>query len=198
VDSGLGTGAATNGVGVSDSPATNLSGKVVAALPDDETRPLTNSPNAAAMAQRLEEAHAKTGDLQFSLFWGNRNDLDLHCKDPAGGHIYYSQKKSEATGGELDVDCNASEPLTVRAVENIYWPTGGAPPGLYRLYVVHYNLRDRDPTSFTVRTVVLGKTNFFHQTIRFTAQRELHWICSIQFDPANPDPARRSRFVSVR
>jgi hypothetical protein len=192
VSSAGGTG--SNGA---ESLLTNPPFKVVALLPDEETgRALTNSPNAAALAQRLDEARAKTGDIQFSLFWGNRNDLDLHCIDPAGEEIFYSHKKSQATVGELDVDRNASAPFTDRPVENIYWPAGGAPPGVYQVFVVHYNRHGgRDPTPFTVRTVVAGKTNFFHQAVSYTGRRELHRICSIQYDPSNPDPARRSRFL---
>jgi hypothetical protein len=193
-----GTGA--NGSAVDETPPTNQSFKVIAALPDDESAaPLTNSPNAAALAQRLGEANAKGGDIQFSLFWGNRNDLDLHCVDPRGIEICYNHRTSEATGGELDVDRNVNAPFTDKPVENIYWPEGGAPPGVYKVMVVHYNLHgDPDPTGFTVRTVVKGKTNFFHHTISYTGQREPHWICSIQYDPSNPDPALRRRFVSFR
>ena len=193
------TGAARE-AGTNKTWDTNLPLKVVAALPDEEVpAPLTNSANAAAMAERLGEANAKTGEIQFSLFWANRNDLDLHCFDPAGQHIFFRHKKSEATGGELDVDRNASEPFTDRPVENIYWPRGGAPGGVYKLFVVHYNTHGHsDPTTFTVRTVVAGRTNFFQQAVRNTGQRELHWICSIQYDPANPDPTRRSRFLPYR
>ena len=183
-----------------ESLLTNPPFKVVALLPDEETGPaLTSSPNADALAQRLDEARAKTGDIQFSLFWGNRNDLDLHCIDPAGEHIFYSHKKSEATGGELDVDRNASAPFTDRPIENIYWPEGGAPPGVYKVCVVHYNRHGgRDPTAFTVRTVVSGKTNYFHRAVSCTGGRELQWICSIQYDPSNPDPTHRCRFLSFR
>jgi hypothetical protein len=188
------------GNGSPETPLTNQPFKVIAALPDDESAaPLTNSPNAAALAQRLGEANAKGGDIQFSLFWGNQNDLDLHCVDPKGIDICYNHRKSEATGGELDVDRNVNAPFTDKPVENIYWPEGGAPPGVYKVFVVHYNLHGApDPTAFTVRTVVKGKTNFFHHPISYTGQREPHWICSIQYDPSNPDPALRRRFVSFR
>jgi hypothetical protein len=197
-DSGSGAGGIRSES--AESLVTNPPLKVVALLPDDETgAALTNSPNAALLAQRLDEARAKTGDIQFSLFWGNRNDLDLHCIDPAGEHIFYSHRKSQATGGELDVDRNASAPFTDRPIENIYWPVGGAPPGVYKVCVVHYNRNGgRDPTAFTVRTVVSGKTNYFQRAVSCTGRREMYWVCSIQYDASNPDPARRCRFLSFR
>ena len=92
----------------------------------------------SAMAGRLRDAGAKGGDIQISLFWENFNDLDLHCIDPKGEEIFFSNRISSRTHGELDVDRNASEPYTNKPVENIYWPVGGAPPGLYRVSVVHF------------------------------------------------------------
>ncbi|HUD83844.1 MAG TPA: hypothetical protein VMQ67_10090, partial [Candidatus Saccharimonadales bacterium] len=84
---------------------------------------------------------------------------------------------------------------TTSPVENIYWPFGAAPTGLYRIYVVFYNERVGGGTPFTVRTVVRGKTNFFSATIFDTGQRERNWICTLQYDPANPEPAKRYLFL---
>jgi hypothetical protein len=155
----------------------------------------SNVVDAATMERRLGEVGAKGGDLQFSLFWRNFNDLDLHCIDPANEEIYFQNKVSSRTGGELDVDQNAHQPYTTSPVENIYWPFGAAPAGLYRIYVVFYNERVGGGTPFTVRTVVRGKTNFFSATIFDTGQRERNWICTLQYDPANPEPAKRYLFL---
>ncbi|MGD1084538.1 MAG: hypothetical protein ABSA47_07280 [Verrucomicrobiota bacterium] len=59
------------------------------------------------MGNRLEKASAKGADIQISLFWKNFNDLVLRCIDPKGEEVYYGNKKSSRTGGELDVDQNA-------------------------------------------------------------------------------------------
>jgi hypothetical protein len=156
-------------------------------------------PEAAALARRLGEVSAKGGDIQISLSWRNYNDLDLHCVDPAGEEIFYAHRRSERTGGELDVDQNAHIPYNMSPVENIYWPPGGAPPGLYRIFVVHYAPHGgADPTDFLVRTLVQGRTNFFRSAISYTGQRERKLICNLLYDPANPNPAQRCRFVAAR
>ena len=181
--------------------------KIIASLPAElsEARgqgaPGASSPDAAAMARRLDEAGARTGDIQISLSWNNHNDLDLHCFDPQGEQIWYSHKQSEKTGGVLDVDRNASEPFTSTPVENIYWPTGQAPPGIYRLYLVHYaehSGHSAYPTPYTVRIVVEDKTNYVSGKIAYTGRRELIPVCSFQYDPGNHDPAKRRRFLSNR
>jgi hypothetical protein len=175
---------------------------VIAVAPSDlvETPPgvaaATNVPEAAAIAQRLGEVSAKGGDIQISLSWHNYNDLDLHCIDPAGVEIFFANPRSIRTGGDLDVDQNAHLPYNMSPVENIYWPFGGAPSGLYRIYVVYYAQHsEADATAFLVRTVVQGRTNYFRSTITYTGMRERNLICNLRYDPANANPAQRFRFV---
>jgi hypothetical protein len=175
---------------------------VIAVAPSDlvETPPgvatAVNVPEAASIEKRLGEANAKGGDIQISLSWQNYNDLDLHCIDPAGQEIWFANRRSAITGGELDVDQNAHLPYTTKPVENIYWPFGGAPPGLYRIFVVFYAPHSAmEATPFLVRTVVQGKTNFFSSTIYYTGMREGKLICNLRYDPSNTNPAQRFRFV---
>jgi hypothetical protein len=163
--------------------------------PDVTPSHRSNVVDAATMERRLGEAGAKGGDIQFSLFWRNINDLDLHCIDSGNEEIDFQNTNSSRTKGELDVDRNAHQPYTTSPVENIYWPLGVAPAGLYRLYVVFYAERVEGGTPFTVRTVVRGRTNFFSATIFHTGNRERNWICTLKYDPANPDPTSRYRFV---
>jgi hypothetical protein len=163
--------------------------------PDATPSHRSNVVDAATMERRLGEVGAKGGDLQFSLFWRNINDLDLHCIDPGNEEIDFQNRISSRTKGELDVDQNAHQPFTTSPVENIYWPFDVAPPGLYRIYVVFYAERIEGGTPFTVRTVVRGRTNFFSATISHTGERERNWICTLKYDPANLDPASRYRFV---
>src|SRR5262249_47416569 len=46
--------------------------------------PKAPPPPPPEMQKRLKEAGGKTGYIQVSLRWDNRNDLDLHCVDPSG------------------------------------------------------------------------------------------------------------------
>lgn len=76
-----------------------------------------------------------TGDVQVTLQWTGGADMDLHVTDPAGEHIFYGDTTS-ASGGQLDHDDRAGCGSNVGAhVENVFWPTGGAPTGTYEVYV---------------------------------------------------------------
>jgi hypothetical protein len=144
------------------------------------------------IAERLEQAGAQFGDPQFSLAWNNRNDLDLHVIDPAGNHIWYRQRNSP-TGGKLDVDANADAGRTTnQPVENIYWQPGNAPEGPYRVYVHHYaNHGDRDPTSYTLRITVNGRTREFQGSLRHGEESERMTVDPRDVGDWYPLPAER-------
>lgn len=127
-------------------------------------------PPPPAFAKALERAGAHTGDIQLSLQWFNRNDIDLHCIDPQGFRIFFGANRSPS-GGWLDVDRNVSPPTresltTDPPVENIFWPERGAPAGRYQVFVNHYRHHgDADPTPYNVsvkigyqRTEYTGKS----------------------------------------
>lgn len=79
-----------------------------------------------------------TGDVQITLRWDADVDLDLHVIDPYGEEIYY-QTPSSNSGGILDVDANAAcEDMRTAPVENVFWPSGGAPHGSYQAVAVYY------------------------------------------------------------
>ena len=80
------------------------------------------------------------GVLRFSIQWNDgkdhdRNDLDAHCVEENGMHIYYMQRFSDRTRGTLDVDI--TNPLAGKAaVENITWADKKCMvPGNYRFFV---------------------------------------------------------------
>lgn len=103
-------------------------------------------------SSRLNREGAQSGDVRVSLIWNNRNDLDLHLITPNGEEIYYG-RKSDSTGGMLDVDMNAvvgGESL--KPVENIFWGSRRAPQGRYRVIVQNYlfHERNRAPTAFQI------------------------------------------------
>lgn len=125
------------------------------------------------IAKKLDEAKAKSGDVQISLYWESKDDLDLHVVEPSGERIYYGHRKSK-TGGKLDVDMNVSYSRAVSgAVENIYWPKGQAPAGKYQVFVHHYSHHGgrsgtADPAPFTIRVVTRGQTQHFDGSVSYS------------------------------
>ncbi|AUR92199.1 coil containing protein [Vibrio phage 1.170.O._10N.261.52.C3] len=85
-----------------------------------------NGDVADSMKDRVKAAGGKVdGDLRFSIQWNdnsdNENDLDAHCIEPDGNVIYYSNKVSRNTLGNLDIDI--MNPYGKVAVENITYPS---------------------------------------------------------------------------
>lgn len=90
-----------------------------------------------------------TGALRASLAWYCYDDLDLHVVEPDGTHIYYGNKQSGRTGGNLDVDMNAGGPQSKTPVENIVWPVqDNIKEGVYRIYVHNFAKRDSSKEGF--------------------------------------------------
>jgi hypothetical protein len=92
-----------------------------ATAPPVTSPPATASPGGPTLG---------TGDVRVTLTWTGDCDLDLHVIDPSGYEIYYGDRTSPS-GGRLDVDDIPRAGETGTHVENIYWPTGGAPSGSY-------------------------------------------------------------------
>ncbi len=78
-----------------------------------------------------------TGDVQVTLLWAGDADVDLHVIDPAGEELDYSTPFS-SSGGQLDRDEIPECGETGDHAENVFWPTGAAPPGQYQAYVHYY------------------------------------------------------------
>ena len=67
------------------------------------TKVLTGLEAAVAdIQERVERAGGKTGEIQFSLSWHDRNDLDLHVITPKGDRVHFHRRKSSC-GGELEL-----------------------------------------------------------------------------------------------
>ena len=103
--------------------------------PTTTTPPATTSPPDTTSPPPETTAPLGTGDVQVTLTWGGGVDLDLHVIDPSGTEINYSSPSSPS-GGTLDTDAQSG---CTSCVENIFWPTGGAPPGEYQVFVVNFS-----------------------------------------------------------
>jgi hypothetical protein len=104
------------------------------------------------MRERLEAAGAKQGAIEIGLSWENTNDLDLHVIDPTGERVFF-QRKRGSSGGELDVDRNAScGSVTDRPVEHVVWTDDTPPRGSYTVCVHHFQTcgGSAAPTPFQV------------------------------------------------
>lgn len=103
-----------------------------------------------------------TGDISFRLLWQGTADLDLHAEDPHGRHVgthmnwvgvtdmearnrqfveyqRLDEELSHLPRGVLDIDCNADpERMCKQPIENMFWPTGTAPRGVYEVWIHHF------------------------------------------------------------
>ncbi len=131
----------------------------------------TNSEAPTASEPRLG-----TGDVQVTLRWRTKDDLDLAVKDPSGQTVFFREPKSPS-GGELDVDSNADCVRTVaNPVENVFWPTGGAPAGQYQVQVVLYRACEQPSNQarqipFTLTVLNKGRTTTFNGAVSLAKPR---------------------------
>ncbi|MFL2977722.1 MAG: hypothetical protein ACJZ59_01485 [Candidatus Thalassarchaeaceae archaeon] len=110
-------------------------------------------------AERLGREGAKTGEVQISLIWFNKNDLDLSVVCPSGERISFDNKISNC-GGRLDIDMNESG-KSDEPVENVFWEKD-APKGRYRVFVEHFEKHDStDITEFSILVTVDGEPREF-------------------------------------
>ncbi|MEE3082458.1 MAG: hypothetical protein VX320_00020 [Candidatus Thermoplasmatota archaeon] len=116
---------------------------------DDVSGEAVKNPDLSEFQERLDREGAQTGQVQVSLIWDNKNDLDLSIVCPSGERISFDNKTSRC-GGLLDVDMNEA-PTSEEPVENIFWPPNSAPPGEYRVYVEHFEQHaEQDLTNFRI------------------------------------------------
>lgn len=108
------------------------------------------------------------GDLRFSIMWNdekkNLSDLDAHCIEKIGNRkneIYFGNKKSDFTNGELDVDIIDPRYTTDQrgiAVENIIYPSKkGMKNGEYDFFVDYYTRREGYMNGFKAEIEIEGE-----------------------------------------
>ncbi|HGM1138937.1 TPA: hypothetical protein ACKOMO_001820 [Clostridioides difficile] len=100
----------------------------------------------SSMKENVKNAGGKVdGVLRFSIQWNDtefdNNDLDAHCIEPNGNHIYFGNKTNYSTTGMLDIDIMHPRRGDV-AVENITWSDiNKMKLGTYKFYVNNYSKR---------------------------------------------------------
>jgi len=109
--------------------------------------------------KQLQVTRVGTGDVQVSLSWDTKDDLDLHVRTPGGCEIYYGNERCGQ--GELDLDSYPACSASGNGNENVFWPQGGAPSGIYRVYVDFYEQCGIRGPSYTVTAKYCGKVEVF-------------------------------------
>jgi hypothetical protein len=115
-------------------------------------------PPVESTTTTLPEPVLGTGDIQFTLRWSSTADLDLAVLDPNGEEINFDVRTS-SSGGQLDVDSNAMcEGTATNPVENIFWPVGQSPDGVYKVAVRYYSEcpGGAGPQAFTLTALIGG------------------------------------------
>jgi len=118
---------------------------------------------ADALREKVKKAGGNvTGDLCCRLAWWNRDDLDLHMKEPRGYEIYFGNRHTTSPcGGRLDVDMNVSGE-TREPVENIFYLSRTTMrEGEYHLFVHQYYKRENQDIGFEVELDYLGDVSRF-------------------------------------
>ena len=105
----------------------------------------TYNGDLAGKSQIKEEVKKAGGfvdaPFRFSIMWNEDGrdivDLDAHCVEPGGYHIYYMTYKGHRSpnGGMLDVDM--IDPKSI-GVENIFW-SGNFRDGVYSMRIHNFN-----------------------------------------------------------
>ncbi|DAC10756.1 MAG TPA: hypothetical protein D7I09_02645, partial [Candidatus Poseidoniales archaeon] len=92
-----------------------------------------------------------------------------------------------------DVDANV-KPDTRRPIENVVWPEGIAPGGVYQVYVHHYKKhakrRSRDPTRFSI--IINAGDDIREYTGEMSAGDPIKKVCEFTVDPPEVRAARRA------
>ena len=122
-----------------------------------ESSTTTSPPATTPVAPTTAPPDLGGGDVQVTLNWSGDADLDLHVLDPDGTEIYFGNPTS-SSGGVLDFDKIPDQGDFGPHVENVFWPTGGAPAGGYQAWVVNLGgYGAGGPTDFTMDVFVDGE-----------------------------------------
>jgi hypothetical protein len=120
------------------------------------------APPAPDIESRLDPQSGQRGDMNVSLVWDTRSDLDSAVTCPNGVEISYSGRTPASCPGPLDIDANISRwSATTTSIENVFFEN----PAL-GTYEIEVTLLNRHAVSgdipFTVQ-LLMGET-----TRRFT------------------------------
>lgn len=137
-----------------------------------------------SIKERVKKAGGNINALmRVSLSWYNGDDLDLHCINSSGQHIYFGYK-----AGILDVDMNAGGPTNpTDPVENLAF--NKLSDGVYKIWVNQYNKRSNQQVGFEVEYEYAGEVKTFSYDRTVNTHQDVQ-VCEIE--------VRGRQVVSVR
>lgn len=134
------------------------------------------------------------GLLRFSIMWAKEDleddsDLDAHCQEIPGEHIYYSHMLSGVTGGNLDVDI--IHPVHHRnstgkdVVENITYPRYPGSDMKMKFYVK--NFLDRGNKTGFEAEIEFDGVIYSYNYPEGLAHKEDVYVATVSFDAMTRD-----------
>ena len=116
-----------------------------------------------ALKQRVKAAGGKVDAIfRVSLGWFNFDDLDIHVYPPTGNKIYYGNKFSHTTKGQLDVDMNAGGGNSRSAVENVFFNERSfIKDGIYKVVINNYRKTESIDFGFELEVEFDGALHHF-------------------------------------
>lgn len=113
--------------------------------PPPEPRVIQGQAPETDFGERLKQAGAVLGDLNFSLAWDGRSDVDLAVTCPSGQTVAFKDRNT--CNGRLDVDSNVAA-IRPEPIENIFF--NGPQQGQYTVRVTLFTKRQLNPVPFEV------------------------------------------------
>ena len=125
----------------------------------------------------LSQYGAQSGDIQISIMWHTVDDIDLHVvyQNRGGGEEIFWKNRRGRSGGMLDIDMNGRGPMSNLAVENIFWPTGRSPSGMYRVGVKFFRPWTNNTTLPVQVRIQTLKGVWYHNAV-VTYKRGIVWV----------------------
>ena len=187
----LAIGAAGGGIGASFAQIVYQTSSSQPSESDGESEQSSGGIFSPEIERRIREAGGAKGEIEIGLSWEDYNDLDLVVQEPNGNIIFFQQKRSPVSGGELDVDRNAdcSAQKTNTPIEHIVWDGVDIPTGNYKIAVLFYARCSGggQTTPFTVQLKIGGDVQTFSGVASVVQERYDVHTMSAPFSNVSPD-----------
>lgn len=113
--------------------------------------------SSSSIEEKLQIYGARTGDIQVSLSWQTKDDIDLYVRYIGYGFndTIFWRNKFGRSGGMLDIDMNGGGPWSSNPIENVFWPINSSPRGNFVVGVHFFRSWTRNrsvPVTIRIKT----------------------------------------------